>query len=158
MALRFKRIARKPVAHRTRKVTFNYKVDSPPGKDPDSHSPLLKADHQLLWTKELCDGALFKVQAPADPKERRKNYLMFEQTPDKRFTFGSDAVTNSYTKWGKPRNLVEAKAELSEEQQHRYFNPPYTIGSAMIWPVRKIHRPTLNTARERGYGSRTGWT
>ena len=81
------------------------------------------------------------------PKERRKNYLMFEQTPDKRFTFGSDAITNSYTKWGKPRALVEAKAELSEEQKRRYFNPPYTIGSAMIWPVRKIHRPTLNTAR-----------
>ncbi|MDQ0691010.1 hypothetical protein [Arthrobacter sp. W4I7] len=42
---------------------------------------------------------------------------MFEQTRDKRFTFGSDAITNSYTKWGKPRALVEAKAELSEEQK-----------------------------------------
>jgi hypothetical protein len=128
-------------------ITFNYKVDSPPGKDPDSHSLLLKADHQLLWTKELCDGELFKVQVPTEPKERRKNYLMFEQTPDKRFTFGSDAITNSYTRWGKPKNLVEAKAALSEEQKRRYFNPPYTIGSAIIWPVRKIHRPTLNTAR-----------
>ena len=100
-------------------ITCNYKIDAL-GKDPDSHSPLLKADHQLLWTKELCDGELFKVQVPAEPKERRKNYLMFEQTPDKRFTFGSDAITNSYTRWGKPRKLVEAKAELSEEQKRRY--------------------------------------
>jgi hypothetical protein len=36
---------------------------------------------------------------------------------------------------------------LSEEQKRRYFDPPYTIGSAMIWPVRTIHLPTLNTAR-----------
>jgi hypothetical protein len=101
---------------------------------------------RFLFSRGLAE-AVPEPQVPAEPKERRKNYLMFEQTPDKRFTFGSDAITNSYTKWGKPRALVEAKAELSEEQKRRYFNPPYTIGSAMIWPVRKIHRPTLNTAR-----------
>ena len=78
--------------------------------------------------------------------------------PDKRFTVGSDAITNSYTRWGKPKDLVEAKAELSEEQKRRYFDPPYTIGSAMIWPVRTIHLPTLNTARGMRYGLRTGWT
>lgn len=128
-------------------ITFNYKLDTPPGKDPDSHSPLLKADHQLLWTKGLCDGELFKVQVPADPKERRSNYLMLEQTPDKRFTFGSDAITSSYSTWLKPRALVDAIAGLSEEQRTRYLDPPYTIGSAMIWPVRKIHRPTINQAR-----------
>lgn len=128
-------------------TSLNYKTDSPLEKDPDSHSPLLKADHQLLWTKEICGGELFMLQVPSEPKARRNNYLVFEKTPDIKFTFGSDAITNSYTTWGKPRALVEAKAELSEEQKHRYFNPPYTIGSAMIWPVRKMHRPTLNTAR-----------
>jgi hypothetical protein len=87
-------------------ITCNYKVDTPPGKVPDSRSLVLKADHQLLWTKELCGGDLFKLQAPAGPKERRENYLMFEQTLDKWFTFGSDAITNSYTKWGKPRGLA----------------------------------------------------
>ena len=101
---------------------------------------------RFLFSRGLAE-AVPEPQVPAEPKERRKNYLMFEQTPDKRFTFGSDAITNSYTKWGKPRALVEAKAELSEEQKRRYFDPPYTIGSAMIWPVRTIHLPTLNTAR-----------
>lgn len=129
-------------------IAFDYLLDTtPPGKDPDSHSPRLKADHQLLWTKDLCEGQLFELAVSEDPKVRRNNYLMFEQTPDKWFTFGSDAITNSYTRWGKPNALVEAKAALSEEQKLRYFNPPYTIGSAMIWPVRKIHRPTMNTAR-----------
>ena len=129
-------------------IAFNYLLDTtPPGKDPDSHSPRLKADHQLLWKKELREGQLFELTDSQDAKVRRKNYLIFEQTPDKWFTVGSDAITNSYTRWGKPKALVEAKAELSEEQKRRYLNPPYTIGSAMIWPVRGIHLPTLNTAR-----------
>lgn len=127
-------------------ITFNYQ-DECPERDPDSHSPRLKADHQLLWTKLLCDGEVFNPQVPEEPQERRGNYLMFEQTPDKSFTVGSDAITNSYTRWGAPRSLVKAKADLSGEQKLRYLNPPYTIGSAMIWPVRKIHQPTLNTAR-----------
>lgn len=128
-------------------ITFNYTLDTPPGMDPDSRSPRLKADHQLLWTKELGEGQLFALHVPEVPKVRRKNYLMFEQAPDKPLTFGSDAITNSYTRWGRPKALVEAKAQLSEEQKARYFDPPYTIGSAMIWPVRTIHLPTLNTAR-----------
>ena len=33
-------------------IAFDYLLDTtPPGKDPDSHSPRLKADHQLLWKK-----------------------------------------------------------------------------------------------------------
>ncbi|MFJ6079317.1 DUF6994 family protein [Pseudarthrobacter sp. NPDC092419] len=129
-------------------IAFDYLLDTtPPGTDADSNSPRLKADHQLLWTKELGEGQLFELTVSEDPKVRRENYLMFEQTPDKSFTVGSDAITNSYTRWVKPKALVEAKAELSEEQKSRYLDPPYTIGSAMIWPVRGIHLPTLNTAR-----------
>lgn len=129
-------------------IAFDYLLDTtPPGTDADSNSPRLKADHQLLWTKELCGGQLFELAVSEIPKVRRKNYLMFEQTPDKSITFGSDAITNSYTRWVKPKALVEAKAQLNEEQKRRYFDPPYTIGSAMIWPVRGIHLPTLNTAR-----------
>ena len=43
--------------------------------------------------------------------------------------------------------LVDAINELSDEQKLRYLDPPYTIGSAMIWPVRKLHRTTINKAR-----------
>lgn len=131
-------------------ITFDYKSDVPKGKDPDSHSPRLKEDHQLLWTKELPSSDPFELHVPALAKVRAKNYLMYEQNPDKRFTFGSDAITNSYTEWSKPATLVKAKKQLTEDQQLRYFNPPYTIGSAMIWPVRMAHSPTMNTAR--GFG------
>lgn len=46
----------------------------------------------------------------------------------------------------RPRPLADAISGLNEKQRTRYLNPPYTIGSAMIWPVRKKDRPTINQA------------
>lgn len=67
-----------------------------------------------------------------------------------KFVLGSDAITNSYTRWSLPRLLVDAIASLNGDQRSRYLNPPYTIGSAMIWPLRKKDEPTMKTAR--GFG------
>ncbi|MHA7191099.1 DUF6994 family protein [Arthrobacter sp. MDT2-16] len=133
-------------------ITFDYKTDHPaPTKpDPDRDSPRLKADHQLLWTKALHDGELFKPQVPALASERRKNYLAVELDFGARFTVGSDAITHSYSDWSRPKALVDARGALTEDQRSRYLNPPYTIGSAMIWPVRTAYHPTMNTAR--GFG------
>jgi hypothetical protein len=101
-------------------------------------------DHELLWTKQLNSGVLF---APTAPSVRRKGYLIFTDTLGAQRWYGSDAITSSYTNWLRPGSLVDALAGLNEEQRSRYLDPPYTIGSAMIWPVRKKDRPTMNTAR-----------
>lgn len=55
---------------------------------------------------------------------------------------------NSYTRWMRPKALVDSIAALDERLKVRYLNPPYTVGSAMIWPVRSRDRPTTNQARE----------
>jgi hypothetical protein len=127
-------------------TSFDYMTDRPrkSRQDPDSGSPRLRADHELLWTKKLSSGILF---APAGPPRRGDGYLIFTDASEDRFWYGSDAITNSYTRWSRPRALAAAIAGLNEEQRARYLNPPYTIGSAMIWPVRKKDRPTMNTAR-----------
>jgi hypothetical protein len=104
-------------------------------------------DHQLLWTKNLNSGVLF---APTAPAARRNGYLIFTDTSEARHWYGSDAITSSYTGWLRPKSLTGAIAGLNEELRARYLNPPYTIGSAMIWPVRSKDRPTMNTAR--GFG------
>jgi hypothetical protein len=130
-------------------VHFDYKTDNPArtNPDPDRDSPRLRADHELLWTKELSSGVLFEPTVPTVPRERRKNYLLFEDTSGERYVYGSDAITASYTTWSRPRSLVDAIALLGEDQRSRYLNPPYTIGSAMIWPVRKTNLNTMNRAR-----------
>jgi transcriptional regulator with XRE-family HTH domain len=43
--------------------------------------------------------------------------------------------------------LVEAKAALTDDQRQRYFNPPFTVGSAMIWPLKMGPPMSLNRAR-----------
>ncbi|HSN36266.1 MAG TPA: hypothetical protein VLT34_07950, partial [Arthrobacter sp.] len=112
--------------------------------DVDRDSPRLRLDHQLLWTKKLNSGVLF---APTAPSARRNGYLIFTDDSEARHWYGSDAITASYSSWLRPRPLVDAIAGLTEEQRARYLNPPYTLGSAMIWPVRSKDRPTINQAR-----------
>ena len=112
--------------------------------DPDSNSLRLRADHELLWTKKLNSGALF---APSASAARWNEYLIYTDESGTRHCYGSDAITSSYTTWMRPQSLVDAIAGLNDEQRARYLNPPYTIGSAMIWPVRKQDQPTMNQAR-----------
>jgi hypothetical protein len=83
---------------------------------------------------------------------KKSEYLIFTNANTKRYCYGSDAITSSCTKWVKkkrPRSraLVDAIAGLDNKQRARYLNPPYTIGSAMIWPVRTTDYWTMNRAR-----------
>lgn len=53
-------------------TAFDFRTDTAPGKDPDSHSPTLRRYHQLLWSKpegvtSLVTGRL----CPSDTKESR---------------------------------------------------------------------------------------
>lgn len=130
-------------------TSFDYKTDSPARTRPDADrdSPRLRLDHELLWTKKLNSGVVF---APTPPSPPRDGYLIFTDTSGGRHWYGSDAITNSYTGWSRPKALADAIASLNEDQRSRYLNQPYTIGSSMIWPVRSKDRPTMNQAR--GFG------
>ncbi|MDF9751574.1 hypothetical protein [Arthrobacter sp. ES3-54] len=112
--------------------------------DPDKNSPRLRLDHELLWTKKLASGVLF---APTAPSARRDGYLIFTDPSEARHWYGSDAITSSYSPRSRTASLANAIASLNEDERSRYLDPPYTIGSAMIWPVRKKDRPTMNQAR-----------
>lgn len=127
-------------------TSFDYRTDKPAKTRPDvdRDSPRLRLDHQLLWTKKLNSGVLF---APTAPSARRDGYLIFTDDSETKHWYGSDAITASYSSWLRPRPLVDAIAGLTEEQRARYLHPPYTLGSAMIWPVRSKDRPTINQAR-----------
>lgn len=141
-------------------TSYDFKTDNPGKKDfdADRDSETLKSYHELLWRKELPSGVLFEPKAPSSAGERRKNYLRFEGGELGTHVYGSDAITNSYTRWIEPKALADAIASLDENQRSRYLNPPYTIGSAMIWPVRTKDRYTINTARRNSVGDRMDLT
>ncbi|MET1088449.1 MAG: hypothetical protein ABWY04_15235 [Arthrobacter sp.] len=132
-------------------TTFDYKTDTPSRTNPDADkdSQRLRADHELLWSKKLPLSE--KIFAPK-VTTRKDRYLIFTDANDEKHCYGSDAITSSYTTWvtetnPKSKALVDAITGLSEEQKLRYLSPPYTIGSAMIWPVRTKDYWTMNRAR-----------
>jgi len=128
-------------------TSFDYKTDTSRTKpDPDSGSQLLRWDHELLWTKELRPGVLFAPKVTP----RKSEYLIFTDANEERHCYGSDAITSSYTGRSSPASLATAMADLNQCQKSRYLDPPYTIGSTMIWPVRRTDSPTMNQAR--GFG------
>ena len=43
-------------------VKFDFRTDTPKGKDPDTWSPSLCAHHKFLWSKELPSGGVFELQ------------------------------------------------------------------------------------------------
>jgi hypothetical protein len=132
-------------------TSFDYKTDTPSRTKPDAgkDSQMLRADHELLWTKELpLSGDIFAARLTT----RKDRYLIFTDANKEKHCYGSDPITSSYTTWVEEKNprsraLVDAIAGLDDEQRARYLNPPYTIGSAMIWPVRTKDYWTMNRAR-----------
>lgn len=125
-------------------VRFDFKSETPPGHDADAASPTLRHYHRILWSKPLRSGGALELFAPAS---RREGYLINTSSGGPRIHFGSDAITHSYSTWTRPSELARAVASLDEDQRKKYLFPPYTIGSAMIWPVRFADKPTLNQAR-----------
>lgn len=140
-------------------TSYDFKADDTGRKDfdADRDSETLKSYHELLWTKDLPSGALFEPKAPSTATERRKNYLRFEGGDLGTHVYGSDAITHSYTGWITPHALADVIASLDEDQRARYLNPPYTISSAMIWPVR-TNTHTMNQARKSNVGDRMDLT
>ena len=42
-------------------IAFDFRSDTPPGKDPDTFSPTLRRYHRLLWSKPLPSGVVFEL-------------------------------------------------------------------------------------------------
>ena len=63
-------------------ITYDFRQDTPKGKDPDKYSQTLKTYHQLLWSKELPNGEVMDLK-----KGKGLYYLTW-----KNFDFGSDSI------------------------------------------------------------------
>nr|WP_235835703.1 MULTISPECIES: hypothetical protein [Arthrobacter] len=115
-------------------TSFDFNSDTPAGKDPDSFSPTLRRYHQLLWSKELPNGARFDVA----PEGRQ--YLV-HRSPVGVFHLASDTITTRLRKraWAVVR-------EIPENELPEYSG--YTVGSTLVFPGNVVGgRQTINGAR-----------
>ena len=43
-------------------ANFDFRSDTPPGKDPDKYSATLRSYHKQLWSKPLPSGEMFDLR------------------------------------------------------------------------------------------------
>ena len=120
-------------------ITFDFRSDTSPGRDPDALSPTLRKYDKLLWSKRLPSGELFELDDTTPGEYLHHTSELGE------FFLTSDAVTPSFTREPRLREIIEQfpRAELDE------FNRlGYTIGGMMIFPGNRVgQKMTINAVR-----------
>jgi hypothetical protein len=120
-------------------ITFDFRSDTPPGRDPDTLSPTLKRYHKLLWSKPLPSGALFELD-DTTPGEYLHHLSRLGE-----YFLTSDAVVPSFTREVRLGHIINRipRAELDEVNRIGY-----TIGGMMLFPGNRVGRKmTINGAR-----------
>ena len=119
-------------------ITFDFRADTPPGKDPDARSPTLRRYHKLLWSKPLPNGA------PFDLTDQTPGIYLHHRSDLGEFHLTSDSVIPSFIK---EKRLVQAFSQIRDELE-TFRTIGYTIGGMMLFPGNRISgRATINGAR-----------
>lgn len=120
-------------------VEFRFDTDTPPGKDPDSHSPTLRRYHKKLWSKRLPNGQMFTLD-----DTHPKSYL-YHRSELGEFFLSSDAITHSYRRTKRVAHVVE---QVPDGIVNSVFSNGSTIGAYTVFPGNRIeNKATINGAR-----------
>ena len=120
-------------------ITFDFRCDTPPGKDPDALSPTLRQYHKLLWSKPLPGGVGFNLT------ETNPNVYLHHQSEIGEFFLSSDTVIPSFTREQDIAHIID---QIPVEELEAFHTIGYTIGGMMLFPSNRIGRKmTINGAR-----------
>jgi len=120
-------------------IGFDFRHDTPVGKDPDTYSPTLRRYHRLLWSKTLPAGTVFELS-----DSTQKAYLHHLSEVGE-FSLSSDSVIPSFRK--EPR-LATVIDQIPEREWNHFLGTTYTIGGMMLFPSNSVDRKmTINGAR-----------
>jgi hypothetical protein len=123
-------------------VDYDHRLDSE-GKDPDTHSPTLKLQHQLLWSKPLPDGTLFDLQ-PEPGKYLKHNSRLGE------FFLSSDTISHSLRNQKRMQPVIE---QIPSGELDEFQTTGSVIGGRILFPGNRIDgQATINSAR--GFNSK----
>jgi hypothetical protein len=118
-------------------IAFDFRTDTPPGKDPDRCSPTLRRYHRLLWSKPLPSDAVFELDDTT-----RGEYLHHKSDLGE-FFLTSDAVIPTFRK----ERVVQDVIKVPKEELEEFNRIGYTIGGMMVFPGNRIGRKmTINGA------------
>lgn len=119
-------------------IHFNVYSDTPPGKDPDAHSPTLKKYHKILWSKNLPNGQRFYLDDDCPGVLHHKSIIG-------EFLLSSDSIGHTYSTTKSLNDIVD---KISEEEIQIFFALCSTIGAYIVFPANRINgKMTINGYR-----------
>jgi hypothetical protein len=114
-------------------TAFDFRSDTPKGKDPDTWSPTLCRYHKLLWSKPLPKDGVFHLEYGKAPFYLRHSSGLGE------FCLSSDTVIPTFKK----RTIKDVPDDIKN-----FGGLGYTIGGMMLFPANQIQgKWTINQAR-----------
>lgn len=122
-------------------VDFDFRSDTPAGKDPDRWSPTLRGYHRWLWSKRLPGGAVLSLDDTTP-------FYLHHRSDLGEFFLSSDAVIPTYRAWLGPSELVRIVAQTDRESLDQFQHLAYTVGAMMVFPGNQVAGQwTINQAR-----------
>lgn len=119
-------------------IAFDFRADTPPGKDPDARSPTLRRYHKALWSKPLPNGVMFSLS------DTTPSVYLHHRSHLGEFRLASDSAIPSFKK---ERRLSPVFEKIPEELE-TFRALTYTIGGMILFPGNRINgRRTINGAR-----------
>jgi len=120
-------------------TSFDFRADTPSGKDPDECSPTLRCYHKLLWSKRLPNGKLF------DLSEGGRDMCLHHRSDLGEFVLSSDAMIPDFKRYKRLKHITSL---FSEEEHEAFIAITYTIGGMIVFPGNRIEGSmTINGAR-----------
>jgi hypothetical protein len=120
-------------------TTFDFRSDTPAGKDPDALSPTLRKYHKHLWSRLLPSGAMFTLD-DTNPKIYLHHISELGE-----FSLSSDSAIHSFSRW---KSMAHIMSQIKAEEIEEFKKIGYTIGGMLIFPANRVDsKSTINGAR-----------
>lgn len=120
-------------------INFDFRTDTPPGKDPDAYSPTLRSYHKLLWTKLLPNGVNFSLDDSKD------DVYLYHKSELGEFFLSSDTATHTFSRWASMAHIIN---QINGDEIAVFRKLAYTMGSMIIFPANRVNgKITINGAR-----------
>ncbi len=120
-------------------IDFDFRSDTPVGKDPDSYSSTLRRYHKFLWSKPLPSGTMFTLS------DTTPNIYLHHNSELGEFFLSSDSAIHTFSRWPSMTPII---SQIDGAEIELFRKLAYTMGSMMIFPGNRIDgKATINGAR-----------
>jgi hypothetical protein len=117
-------------------ITFDFRSDTPPGRDPDVLSPMLRRYHKLLWSKPLPGGA------PCMLDDSTRGCTC---TTSLSWASSSSPAMGSCRAFTREVRLTDIVSRIPLDELDEFNRIGYTTGGMMLFPGNRISRKmTIN--------------